>query len=62
MRQAERLTAILERLSESSAAQFSAVFEQTPIGLTLFDRDLRCARCNQALGELAGIVASEQRG
>ena len=58
----EEHTLELERLSESSAAQFSAVFEQTPIGLTLFDRDLRCARCNQALGELAGIVASEQRG
>jgi PAS domain S-box-containing protein len=58
----EEHTLELERLSESSAAQFSAVFEQTPIGLTLFDRDLRCARCNQALAELTGVVASEQRG
>src|SRR5919204_2770422 len=52
----------LELLSESSTAQFSAGFEQTPIGLTLFDRDLRCLRCNAALAELTGVVASEQRG
>jgi PAS domain S-box-containing protein len=52
----------LELLSESSSAQFSAIFEQTPIGLTLFDRDLHCLRCNTALGELAGVTASEQRG
>lgn len=58
----EEHTHELELLSESSAAQFSAIFEQTPIGLTLFDRDLRCLRCNRALGELAGVVASEQRG
>jgi PAS domain S-box-containing protein len=58
----EEHTLELERLSESSAAQFSAIFEQTPIGLTLFDRDLRCLRCNQALGELAGIDPADQRG
>jgi PAS domain S-box-containing protein len=58
----EEHTRELERLSETSAAQFSAIFEQTPIGLTLFDRDLRCVRCNPALGELAGVVASEQPG
>jgi PAS domain S-box-containing protein len=52
----------LERLSETSAAQFSAIFEQTPIGLTLFDRDLRCVRCNPALGELAGVNAAAQTG
>ena len=58
----EEHTHELERLSESSAAQFSAIFEQTPIGLTLFDRHLRCVRCNPALAELGGIVAGEQRG
>jgi PAS domain S-box-containing protein len=58
----EEHTRELELLSESSAAQFSAIFEQTPIGLTLFDRDLRCIRCNQALGELAGVAAFDQRG
>jgi PAS domain S-box-containing protein len=58
----EEHTHELERLSESSAAQFSAIFEQTPIGLTLFDRDLRCVRCNPALGELAGVLASDQPG
>jgi PAS domain S-box-containing protein len=58
----EEHTLELERLSETSAAQFSAIFEQTPIGLTLFDRDLRCVRCNPALGELAGVMASEQPG
>ena len=52
----------LERLSSTSAAQFSAIFEQTPIGLTLFDRELRCVRCNPALGELAGVAASDQPG
>jgi PAS domain S-box-containing protein len=52
----------LELLSESSSAQFSAIFEQTPLGLTLFDRDLHCIRCNAALGELAGVTASDQRG
>jgi PAS domain S-box-containing protein len=52
----------LERLSATSAAQFSAIFEQTPIGLTLFDRELRCVRCNPALGELAGVAASDQPG
>jgi PAS domain S-box-containing protein len=52
----------LERLSESSAAQFSAIFEQTPVGLTLFDRDLRCVRSNQALAELAGGLASDHQG
>ncbi len=58
----EEHTHELERLSETSAAQFSAIFEQTPIGLTLFDRDLRCVRCNPALGGLAGVLASEQPG
>ena len=58
----EAHTLELERLSESSAAQFSAIFEQTPIGLTLFDRELRCLRCNQALGEIAGIEPEHQRG
>lgn len=58
----EEHTQELERLSESSAAQFSAIFEQTPIGLTLFDRELRCVRCNPALGELAGVLASDQPG
>ncbi|HEY1595236.1 MAG TPA: SpoIIE family protein phosphatase [Thermoleophilaceae bacterium] len=58
----EEHTHELERLSATSAAQFSAVFEQTPIGLTLFDRELRCVRCNQALAELTGVVASAQPG
>jgi PAS domain S-box-containing protein len=58
----EEHTKELERLSESSAAEFSAVFEQTPVGLTLFDRELRCLRSNPALGALAGVVASEQPG
>jgi PAS domain S-box-containing protein len=58
----EEHTHELERLSATSAAQFSAVFEQTPIGLTLFDRELRCVRCNPALAELAGVTASEQPG
>jgi PAS domain S-box-containing protein len=38
------------------------VFEQTPVGLTLFDRELRCLRSNPALGDMAGVVASEQQG
>ena len=58
----EEHTKELERLSESSAAEFSAIFEQTPLGLTLFDRELRCLRSNPALGDLAGVVASEQQG
>ena len=58
----EEHTEELERLSETSAAQFSAIFEQTPIGLTLFDRDLRCVRSNPALVELAGVAAPDQAG
>jgi PAS domain S-box-containing protein len=58
----EEHTQELERLSESSAAEFSAIFEQSPLGLTLFDRQLRCLRCNAALGEVAGVVTDEQPG
>jgi PAS domain S-box-containing protein len=58
----EEHTRELELLSESSAAEFSAIFEQTPVGLTLFDRELRCLRSNPALGELAGVSAPEQQG
>ncbi len=58
----EQHTLELERLSQSSAAQFSAIFEQTPIGLTLFDHDLRCLRSNGALAELTGGDPDEQRG
>lgn len=58
----EERTHELERLSESSVAQLSAIFEQTPIGLTLFDLDLRCIRCNDALAGLAGHEGEDQRG
>jgi PAS domain S-box-containing protein len=58
----EQHTEELERLSESSAAQFSAIFEQTPIGLTLFDLELHCLRSNPALGELTGSAASLHEG
>ncbi|HEX6460483.1 MAG TPA: SpoIIE family protein phosphatase [Thermoleophilaceae bacterium] len=58
----EQHTHELERLSESSTAQFSAIFEQTPLGLTLFDQDLRCLRSNRALVELTGGDAADQAG
>ena len=39
-----------------------AVFARAPVGLALYDRDLRVARINDHLAEINGLPAAEQIG
>nr|MDQ3036817.1 ATP-binding protein [Myxococcota bacterium] len=45
-----------------AAATLEAVFEHAPVGLSLFDRELRYTRVNRVFTELSGLSASEHLG
>src|SRR5579883_496261 len=59
---------LLESLRESEAqarrrlAEIEAIYESAPIGLCVFDSDLRCVRINRRLAEMNGLSPEEHIG
>ncbi|MBS0395156.1 MAG: PAS domain-containing protein, partial [Proteobacteria bacterium] len=43
-------------------AEIEALYRNAPLGLCLFDRDLRYVRCNDRLAELTGTPAADRLG
>lgn len=51
-----------EAMSRGQAEELDALYQSRPIGLALFDRELRCLRLNEALAESFGVAASQAVG
>jgi PAS domain S-box-containing protein len=47
---------------EETASRLDAVLRNSPVGLALFDRDLRLVLGNEALGRAAGLDVEQDRG
>jgi PAS domain S-box-containing protein len=52
---------IIRRLDESSTL-LDIIFEEAPVGLGLWDRDLRCLRVNRALADMSGLPGEAHIG
>ncbi|UQA58478.1 CheR family methyltransferase [Polyangium aurulentum] len=51
-----------ERASRTRMAEIEAVYRTAPVGLAVFDADLRCIRSNERLAELTRVPTSEHVG
>ncbi len=56
----ERLEA--DRLSHDQLSEITALYDNAPVGLASFDRDLRFERVNEALATINGIPAGDHIG
>jgi PAS domain S-box-containing protein len=64
----EQLSSVMNRLVESDRkarrelAELQAIYETAPVGLCVFNRDLRYTRINERLAEINGIPAADHLG
>ncbi len=51
-----------ERIARRQLAEIEAIYRSVPVGLCVFDRDLRYIRINDRLAEINGVSAAEHLG